>query len=326
MLVQWIAKILGHQQDLDFSLDHPALRHLIERAEGVKITLTTQQAADIRIGPWRKKNGESFHRQIRVSRPQMDELIAPVVAQTMSFSQKAIEGAGLQAEDIAEILLVGKASYTPLVVKEVIRMFNRPINHAGPDAVACGAALHAASLQNCFVPRAGHHLPARSVISEPIPEKKEDLTAKLPEQESEDSLLAAVRKVRHILKTNDLEAGIEAFESLLNHAREELSYLYSKRASQLRQEGRLDEAQAKLEVGFKCWPENMHIRRLLAGMHAEKAGRFALGQLRGQLLARCKKHLRQCLQLDPENISAKQLKKELEIDFGRKGKRRKRKR
>jgi tetratricopeptide (TPR) repeat protein len=139
----------------------------------------------------------------------------------------------------------------------------------------------------------------------------------LPVGESEDALLTAVRRARQQLQTHGLEAGIEAFEDVLDQVREEISYLYSKRASELRQEGRLDEAQATLERGLRYWPENTHIRQLLADIHASKARELA----RRGFYAQSKGHLRKSLELDPANLSARELAQELERVLGGRGKR-----
>ena len=328
MLVQQVVRELLRSEKVDIRYNRSAIRELIERAEQVKIALSAASEVPLEVEYSEGLIGQAFHLELQVSRAVLEKLIAPLVAQTIALSRKAIQAASLRLEDIAEVLLVGKPTYTPLVVEEVRRAFGRQPRRADADAVACGAALYAASMHSCFVPRTGSRPAAEPM---PLPREREEgpvaamhgpdrekpVAPGLPVGEPEDALLTAVRRARQQLQTHDLEAGIEAFEDVLDQVREEISYLYSKRASELRQEGRLDEAQATLERGLRYWPENTHIRQLLADIHASKARELA----RRGFYAQSKGHLRKSLELDPANLSARELAQELERVLGGRGKR-----
>lgn len=318
LLVERIAEEVLRTSKINIGYDREMVQELIERAEEVKIALSTAEEAAMEIGPTRDLTGRSFQLQYRVSRADLEQIAAPLVARTITLSQEAVQGAGLSSEDIAQILLVGEATRTPLVVRELSRVFDRPTRHATADAVACGAALYAASLQNCFVRREGSRPPGTPVVPVPAPECKRSTSPIPAARESEDPLLVAVQKVRRQIQTSDWEAGIEAFEALLNQAREELSYLYSRRASQLRQEGKPDEAQANLERGLSYWPSNTHIRKSLAEIHSDRARRYA----KQHAFERCEMHLSKSLDYDPENLSARLLAQDLERVLAKKGKKR----
>jgi tetratricopeptide (TPR) repeat protein len=320
MLAQQIAQELRRHKHLSILHDRQAMQTLLTRVEQAKIDLSADQSVIIEAGPSQDSTGrpgQSY--RLQVLRPVLERLIAPLVAHTIALAQQAIKGAGLYLEDITEVLLVGEATRTPLVLAEVRRALGRPTRHAPPEAIACGAALHAASLHPCFVPRAG--TPQRSAA--PAPPPPATVVAQTPPPQAEDALLAALQTVRQTLQTGDLEAGIVAFEALLDQGREELSYLYSQRASQLHQAGQVHAAQATLERGLVHWPANPRIRQRLAAIHVEEAWRLAqlgVSSRRQEYFAHSREHLHQCLQLDPDNSRAGQLQQELARVLGRRAK------
>jgi hypothetical protein len=318
MLVQSLAQVVLDREGIDISCDRLAMQELLMRAEMARLALNGVSETAIEIGPLVDLGGRRFSGRLRVSRAELETSIAPLVAHTINLSRKAVEGAGVQVTEIAEILLVGEATRTPLVIQEIKRSFGRPARHAPPAAVAQGAAIHATTLRNCFVPRAdpqpavapterppheNTHPPAiasdtaASAAPGPIPQRREP----------EDAILTALRKIRLTQQSRDWEACIAAFEGLLNQAREELSYAYSMRASELRAAGRFNDAQVKLEMGLECWPENEHIQHVLAGLYADKAWEAA----RQRLHQRCREYLLKSLRLDPGNASARKLESEL---------------
>jgi hypothetical protein len=323
MLVQHIARWLRQEDGIDISYDRAALRELIDRAEGVKISLSREEQAEIKVGPAQDLTGHPYHTRLKVSRALLEELVAPLVRQTVILSQRAIDGSGLATEEIAGILLVGGATSTPLVEKELDRAFGWPMAHAAPDVVALGAARHAAGLFDCYAPLSAS--PGEAIEAVLAPEAQRGAApaaSDAPESEgAQDTLLGILRSVRRAVSNGDIEAGIEAFEELLRQAREELSFLYSRRASELRQEDRLDEAQAMLEQGLAHWPDNAHIPKLLSALLADRA--WALARQGKHSL--CRKDLRKSLRYDPDNPSAQQLAAELSRIEGARGPRRRRK-
>lgn len=316
MLVQDIVRKLQREQKVNITYDTSAFRELIRRAEQTKILLSSTNEATIEIGPCKEVMGCQFHGRLNVSRSWLEALTAPLIAQTIFLSHKAIRGAGIPPAAVDEVLLVGEAAKAPAVADEISRHFGVPTRHAPTDAVARGAALYAASLYSCYEP-----LTATPPVAAPtIPEREADAgdsPAPVARADDRDVLLASLQTVRRLLQADSLEDGIQAFEALLRQAREEISYVYSRRASQLRHEGRANEAQAQLERGLEHWPDNTHIRRMLSDMHAEKAWEFA----KRRMYVPCGQQLRKSLLLDPGNSRAQQLEAELEQVLGRKARR-----
>jgi tetratricopeptide (TPR) repeat protein len=310
-IARWLAR-----ENIRLTDDRDAIRRLLVESEKAKIRLSTDTEARVNTGRIRDRNGLHRERGASVSRADLEDVMAPVVEETVALSRKAIEGAGLQTADISEILLVGAPTRTPLIVRRLREAFGRPLREAPPDSVACGAALYAASLYDCFTDKTpvqrqlAAPAPAASAppaspppaasIPVPGPSQPADTTA-------DDPLFAALQRVRAIRKTGDMEASITAFEGMIEQAQEEVSYLYSQLAAQLRLAGRLDDAEARLERGLAHWPANVHISRSLAATHVEKAWVF----YRAGIPERAREYMNKCLKRDPDNPSARQLEREL---------------
>lgn len=275
-------------------LDEAPLRELLRRAEQARIALSATPTASLEVWLPPDAAGQGRLARWEVSRANLEALIAPLVAQTVAYCRQAVQEAGLETRSLAEVLLVGGATRTPLVVEELRRAFGCPITSAPDDAVACGAARYAA-IEGRGV---------RSVGRSRIGDRGSGPLAPA----TDDALATALREARGRLRAGDLEAGIAALESLLDQTREELSYVYSKRASELRQAGRQDEARARLERGHELWPGNVRVRQALAEVHAGEA----LEALRAGVTSRCKEELRRCRELDPDNASAGAIARELE--------------
>jgi molecular chaperone DnaK len=88
-------------------------------------------------------SGKLYQREI--TREQFEQLIRPVVERTMGPSKQAMKDAGLTAEQIDEVVLVGGSTRIPLVRQLVRDLFKRePHSDLNPDeVVALGAAVQA---------------------------------------------------------------------------------------------------------------------------------------------------------------------------------------
>jgi molecular chaperone DnaK len=85
----------------------------------------------------------------RITRAELDALIAPLVERTLGPCRRALADAGLQASEIDEVVLVGGSTRIPLVRRRVQELFGRPPHvDLNPDeVVALGAAVQADILE-----------------------------------------------------------------------------------------------------------------------------------------------------------------------------------
>ncbi len=83
--------------------------------------------------------------QLRLSRTELDQLLDPLIRETLSHCQQALDDAGLEASDIQEVVLVGGSTRVPAVKSAVSDFFGVKIDDTlNPDeVVALGAAVQA---------------------------------------------------------------------------------------------------------------------------------------------------------------------------------------
>ncbi|SDF81005.1 Hsp70 family protein [Pseudonocardia oroxyli] len=98
----------------------------------------------------------SAHTHIRVTRGEFEDMVRPVLADTMTALRSALRSASVEAEDLTAVLLVGGSSKIPLVARMVSAEFKAPIAvDTDPEfAVALGAAALSAPVSAGPGPRA----------------------------------------------------------------------------------------------------------------------------------------------------------------------------
>ena len=90
-----------------------------------------------------------LHLVVTLTRAELEKLVGDLVARTIEPCRKALKDAGIDAKDIAEVVLVGGQTRMPLVREKVKEFFGRdPHTGVNPDEVAAmGAAIQAGVLQ-----------------------------------------------------------------------------------------------------------------------------------------------------------------------------------
>jgi molecular chaperone DnaK len=152
-IVNWLADRFKAKENIDLRTDRLALQRLKEAAEKAKIELSSAATTEINQ-PFitaRMEGGTTtpLHLVETISRADLEKLVEDLIERTMEPCKKALKDAGVEAKDIAEVVLVGGMTRMPRVRERVKEFFGRdPHTGVNPDeVVAMGAAIQAGVLQ-----------------------------------------------------------------------------------------------------------------------------------------------------------------------------------
>lgn len=142
-IIDWLVDQFKNEQGIDLSKDRMALQRLKEAAEKAKKELSSTQSTDINLPFITADQGGPKHLQYTLNRATFEKMTADLVEKTKGPCKQALKDAGLTANDIDEVILVGGSSRMPAVQRIVKEIFGRD-SHRGvnPDeVVAMGAAI-----------------------------------------------------------------------------------------------------------------------------------------------------------------------------------------
>ena len=152
-IVEFLADKFKAKENIDLRTDRLALQRLKEAAEKAKIELSSAQTTEINQ-PFitaRMEGGTTtpLHLVETISRADLEKLVAELINRTLEPCRKALKDAGIDAKDVADVVLVGGMTRMPRV-RDVVKEFFGREPHVGvnPDeVVAMGAAIQAGVLQ-----------------------------------------------------------------------------------------------------------------------------------------------------------------------------------
>ena len=136
------------QEGIDLSKDKLAVQRLKEAAERAKCELSSTVQTEINL-PFITATAEGpKHLHIKLTRASFEALVDPLIQRTIEPCKSCLKDAGLDKNDINNVLLVGGMTRMPKV-QEVVKQFygKQPSKGVNPDeAVAVGAAIQAGVL------------------------------------------------------------------------------------------------------------------------------------------------------------------------------------
>ncbi len=148
-VIDWISGEFKKDQGIDLKQDPMAIQRLKEAAEKAKCELSSTQETEINLPFITADAAGPKHLSMKLTRAKLDQLCEDLIERTKKPCQQAIKDAGLAADGIDEVILVGGMSRMPAVQEIVKQIFNKePHKGVNPDeVVSIGAAIQAGVLQ-----------------------------------------------------------------------------------------------------------------------------------------------------------------------------------
>jgi len=148
-IIDWLADEFRKEQGIDLHKDQMALQRLKEAAERAKIELSSSLQTEINLPFITADANGPKHLVMTLTRAKLEQLVSDLIEHTRGPVMKALEDAGLRANEINEVVLVGGQTRMPAIIDTVRKLFGKePHKGVNPDeVVAIGAAIQAGVLQ-----------------------------------------------------------------------------------------------------------------------------------------------------------------------------------
>jgi molecular chaperone DnaK len=147
-VIDWIVGEFKRDQGIDLSKDPMALQRLKEAAEKAKMELSSTMSTDINLPFITADQSGPKHLNYSLTRAKLEQLVDDLIQRTLEPMKKALKDAGLQPNEIDEVILVGGSTRIPKIQQIVKDFFGKEPNRSvNPDeVVAIGAAIQGAVL------------------------------------------------------------------------------------------------------------------------------------------------------------------------------------
>ncbi|HNU79798.1 MAG TPA: molecular chaperone DnaK [Bacillota bacterium] len=147
-VINYLADEFKKDNGIDLRNDRMAMQRLMEAAEKAKIELSGVLQTNINLPFITADASGPKHLDVTLTRAKFDELTHDLVEMTMEPARKALADAGLTADKLSKVILVGGSIRIPAVQEAVKKLTGKePYKGINPDeCVAIGAAIQAAVL------------------------------------------------------------------------------------------------------------------------------------------------------------------------------------
>ncbi len=142
-IVTWLVDEFKNDTGIDLSKDRMALQRLREAAEKTKIELSSMANSEINLPFITADANGPKHLQKSLSRAKFEQMTEDLFERTKEPCLKALKDAGITADKIDDILLVGGSTRMPRILQIIKEIFGKEGSKSvNPDeAVAMGAAI-----------------------------------------------------------------------------------------------------------------------------------------------------------------------------------------
>ncbi|MDR2941195.1 MAG: molecular chaperone DnaK [Treponema sp.] len=142
-VMEWLIAEFKKDTGIDLGQDRMALQRLREAAEKAKIELSAMQTTEVNLPFITADQSGPKHLQKSLTRAKFEQMVEDLLERSKEPCKKALADAGLNADQIDEVILVGGSTRIPAVQQIVKDLFKKePNKGVNPDeAVAVGAAI-----------------------------------------------------------------------------------------------------------------------------------------------------------------------------------------
>ncbi|MDB4082580.1 molecular chaperone DnaK [Candidatus Pelagibacter sp.] len=148
-IVDYLVGEFKKDNGINLKTDKLALQRLKEAAEKAKIELSSAEQTDVNLPFITADKTGPKHINLKMTRAKLEALVEDLISRTLPPCKTALKDAGLTANEIDEVVMVGGMTRMPKVLAEVKNFFGKdPNKSVNPDeVVAMGAAIQAGVLQ-----------------------------------------------------------------------------------------------------------------------------------------------------------------------------------
>ncbi len=148
-LVNYLADEFKKENGIDLRTDRLALQRLKDAAEKAKIELSSAMQTEVNLPFITADASGPKHLTIKITRAKLEALVDDLIQKTVAPVKQALKDAGVTANQIDEVILVGGMTRMPKVQEAVKQLFGKePHKGVNPDeVVAIGAAIQAGVLK-----------------------------------------------------------------------------------------------------------------------------------------------------------------------------------
>ena len=142
-IISYLAAEFKKENGIDLKSDRMAMQRLKEAAEKAKIELSGVMSTNINLPFITADATGPKHLDITMTRAKFDELTRDLVDRTIAPMQNALRDAGMTANEVDRVILVGGSTRIPAVQEAVRKVTGKePYRNINPDeCVAVGAAI-----------------------------------------------------------------------------------------------------------------------------------------------------------------------------------------
>jgi molecular chaperone DnaK len=149
VIIDWLAEEFKSENGFDVKNDKMALQRLKDAAENAKKELSSAAETEINLPFISMGNAGPVHLVKNLTRAKFESMTEDLIDETLVHIKTALNDAGLDKDEIEEIIMVGGSTRLPKATEIVREFFGKDLNKGvNPDeVVAAGAAIQGGVLK-----------------------------------------------------------------------------------------------------------------------------------------------------------------------------------